>query len=197
MSRPAIKILVDRSGSMASVTDASKAIQGFIDERRTQNDNPWISLSEFDDVYNVVYYFQSITNTPEYVLKPRGSTALNDSIAQAVKELDEFRPGKPRDKYLVIMTDGYENASREHTKESVKKLLEDRQAKGLKVVYLGANQDAVSVAQSYAIPTHAAMTWRGGHGAKMSMTRAAGMSVSSLSYAQGFTEADRSAAVEE
>lgn len=195
MAKPAIKILVDHSGSMASMPNASQAIEDFIKERRNVGD-AWLSLSEFDDKYNVVYEFQSIANTPKYTLQPRGMTALNDAIAKAVKELDEFKPGKKRDRYLVIMTDGYENASVEHTKETIKKLLEDKQAEGLKVIYLGANQDAVKVAADYSIPSFAAITYTKG-GLATATADSAWLTSSPVMYRSGFSAKTRNAAIAE
>jgi len=47
---------------------------------------------------------------------------------------------------FVIMTDGEENASREFTRESVFKLIQDRQKlNDYEFIYMGANQDAYAV----------------------------------------------------
>lgn len=195
MSKPAIKILVDRSGSMAGMPNASQAIAEFLKERKTLGDT-WISLSQFDDKYEEVYPFQSIANVPEYKLEPRGMTALNDAIAKAIKEIEDFRPGKQRDRYLVIMTDGYENASLEYSKEAIKELLEKKQAKGLKVIYLGANQDAQKVAIGLAIPASAAITYTK-HGTSSALSGVSFMTSSPVAYAGGFSDRTREAAAVE
>ena len=58
-------------------------------------------------------------------------------------ELGWGRAGREERVTLVILTDGQENASREHSRESIRKLLAGRQEdKGWLVLYLGANQDA-------------------------------------------------------
>jgi Mg-chelatase subunit ChlD len=44
---------------------------------------------------------------------------------------------------LVVMTDGYENASKEHTQASIKAKVKQFEDKGWEVVFLGANFDAV------------------------------------------------------
>ena len=55
---------------------------------------------------------------------------------------------------LAMMTDGYENASREYTKESVRALLDRKQKEeGWLVLYLGAGHDAW--AQAGALGLHA------------------------------------------
>lgn len=156
-----IKILVDHSGSMASCrTEAEKAINGFVDERKTYKDAPQkISLDEFDDEYSAVYDFTDLNIVPKYTLIPKGMTALYDSIARAMKSLEDYKSDKDRERFLIIMTDGYENRSVEHTKESIKKLLEEKQDKGWHVIYLGANQDAVKVAGTMGINPNMSMTY--------------------------------------
>lgn len=160
MKKVAIKLLVDRSGSMVSMSGAAQAINSFVKERKAEKDlKQKISLSQFDTAYELVYPFMDIENAPLYLLAPRGGTALNDAIASAVKELDEYKPDKERERFLVIMTDGEENSSKEHTTEGIKKLLDDRREKGWHIIYLGANQDAIKVAADYGIAESSAITY--------------------------------------
>jgi hypothetical protein len=78
---------------------------------------------------------------------PRASTPLLDAIGHVVAEIDKvaLRPGEKV--ALTILTDGLENASKEHTKDSIRKLLTDRQDnKGWLVTFLGADVDAFAEA---------------------------------------------------
>jgi len=52
---------------------------------------------------------------------------------------------------LLVYTDGEENSSREHTADSVKKLVQAKTADGWEFIYLGANQDAWQVGGSIGI----------------------------------------------
>ncbi len=73
---------------------------------------------------------------------PRASTPLLDAIGHAIADIDkvELRPDEKIG--LVILTDGHENASKEHTKDSIRKMLTDRQDnKGWLVTFLGADID--------------------------------------------------------
>ena len=77
-----------------------------------------------------------------------GMTPLLDAIGAAVADLDKQVKDKDRAAVLVISTDGLENDSKEHTKDSIRKLLEDRQEQGWLITYLGADHDAFDQAGS-------------------------------------------------
>jgi hypothetical protein len=82
---------------------------------------------------------------------PRGMTPLFDAIGRIVSRAEADNPQKA---VIVIMTDGYENASRELTKQGAKAALDRARAKGWEVVFLGAefasfsDADAVGMAPS-------------------------------------------------
>jgi len=52
---------------------------------------------------------------------------------------------------VTIITDGYENASREYSGKSIVQLVEGLKAKGWIFAYIGANQDVEKVATSMGI----------------------------------------------
>ena len=52
---------------------------------------------------------------------------------------------------VTIVTDGYENASREYNGSAVKALVDELKAKGWVFAYIGANQDVEKVAASMSI----------------------------------------------
>ena len=61
---------------------------------------------------------------------------------------------------MVIITDGQENCSREYSKATIKKMISDKQEKGWKFLFLGANIDAVSEAGSLGIDTNNAVKYK-------------------------------------
>jgi len=88
---------------------------------------------------------------------PRGNTALLDAIGQTLntvgarlsKTPEAERPGKV---IVVILTDGMENASKEFSAARVKEMITEQHGKySWEFVYLGANQDAFKVGNSYGI----------------------------------------------
>jgi hypothetical protein len=56
---------------------------------------------------------------------------------------------RPAHVIVAIVTDGQENASREFTVAKIKKLIEEKQARGWDFVFLGADLNAITVAQNY------------------------------------------------
>ena len=73
---------------------------------------------------------------------PRGGTPLYDAIGTAVHDLSTFTHTENEKKVLVIVTDGYENASREYTSDAIKQLIEEKTKEGWLILYLGADHDA-------------------------------------------------------
>jgi hypothetical protein len=81
--------------------------------------------------------------------QPRGMTPLYDAIGHTIAEAERRSVGFER-VALVILTDGYENASTDFKRKDILKLLKQKQERdGWLVIYLGANQDAWAVGQQF------------------------------------------------
>lgn len=94
-------------------------------------------------------------------------TALYDAIGRGATELGLALAAKPEDQrpdkvVVVILTDGYENASQEYTPGSIKEMIE-RQTNDYSwtFTFLGANQDAILEAGKIGITRDAALTYAG------------------------------------
>jgi uncharacterized protein YegL len=72
--------------------------------------------------------------------QPRGATPLNDAVVRTIRSMDKRMKSGHR-VMLVILTDGFENAS-ETSSRDVRKLIIERERRGWEFIYLGANQDA-------------------------------------------------------
>ncbi|MEP9389011.1 vWA domain-containing protein [Mesorhizobium sp. KR9-304] len=144
-----VHILLDRSGSMEECRDSTiSAFNEYVNSLAADAGlSARISLTLFDDrSIDLVFDRQKPGEMPKLTKEtfvPRGMTPLNDAIAGTVAEIDKADLRKDESVTFVILTDGLENASREHTKQTIKLLLERRQKeKNWLVIYLGANQDA-------------------------------------------------------
>lgn len=151
-------ILLDRSGSMENCRDTT--IDAFneyvLGLRRSDEVDARLSLTIFDsdsiDTLQHLEPAQSFMELNRNTYVPRAMTPLLDAIGHAVSQSDAVALREGEKVSLVIITDGLENASREHTKESIRKLLSDRQDnKGWLVTFLGADIDAFAEAGAIGI----------------------------------------------
>lgn len=155
-----IIMVIDRSGSMFKLKDATlEGVNSFINDQKSLTDNCNFSLITFDNIIEKPILMQNIKNVDvitEHMIKARGSTSLNDAIYNAIIDMDKVNYNG--EKTIVIMTDGYENSSKEITKKNLTSLIKSRENK-YKFIYLGANQDAVTTAESYGINSNSALTY--------------------------------------
>lgn len=150
-----IIVLLDRSGSMGSIKHTMETgFQEFLNKFK-HIPNTFISLFQFDDVFEEVYTGRAAASAPPLHLQPRGMTALYD----AIKRIKEYLDGVHKNKaMLIILTDGLENISKTSASEA-KEIIQYLQNKGVEITYLGANQDAILSAQAIGIVQGKAMTW--------------------------------------
>lgn len=173
-----ISYVIDESGSMAPlVTDVVDGFNRYVADLRKQPAT-FLTLEKFDHEFVTVYTAKPISDVEDLApetYRPRGSTALLDAIGRAVRTL-ENQVTKDDRALVVIMTDGYENASREFTRESVKQLISEHEARGnWTFVYMGANQDAFTVGTQMGFAGANTLSYAGTHqGTQNAFTRAAG-----------------------
>ncbi len=161
-----IAALLDRSGSM---DDCKKATEGGFDEliaqQRSLPGEAVVTLSMFDDRYEHVYANVPIADVPKLTLVPRNMTAMLDAIGRFITEIGEHLAGideahRPGTVICLIMTDGYENASKEWSYETVKALItQQREQYDWTFMFLGANIDAIDVGARIGVPQDTSLTW--------------------------------------
>ena len=158
-------ILVDKSGSMSDCID--QTINGFNEQvakiREMELEFPeqqmTIGLTTFNTRVSHLYYMKPVEHAykmDERNYQPDGSTAMLDAMAETMKELSQLQQQSneqiPTTVVMVILTDGYENASRRYTLKNVKEMVEEREASGTWTFsFLGATLDAVDVAEQMSI----------------------------------------------
>lgn len=147
-----ISFLLDRTGSMISVReDVIGGFNAFLEEQRKIPGKCRFLLTQFDSMSVDTVDYDDIRDVPDlnhdtYV--PRANTPLLDAIAQTMGRIDDLNV-EPDRVLFVIYTDGFENASREHTRESVKKLIADAQENyGWDFIFMGADIDAYTQASA-------------------------------------------------
>ncbi|MGL4942679.1 MAG: hypothetical protein ACRC46_05770 [Thermoguttaceae bacterium] len=160
-----MNILVDSSGSMAPIAaDMAGSLNQLVKENRELD--VLVTYSIFSDNYQPVFADKPIKKVKEFTLTPTSSTALIESACKMIDEVGERLAATPDDKraekvMFVIVTDGEENASDpEYTKSLLlNKIKHQTEAYNWLFLYLGANQDAITVAESYGISADRAIDW--------------------------------------
>lgn len=158
-----ILCILDRSGSMTTIkNDTIGGFNSFIKDQKEVEGAARLTLAQFDGQYEIVYQgldIQEVPNLDSTVFVPRGSTALLDAIGKTLTEQKaRIQKDAWADKVIVvILTDGEENSSREYNFDTIKTLTQSAQNEQWSFIYLGANQDAFSVAANFGIDTKSAL----------------------------------------
>lgn len=148
--------ILDRSGSMSNLaTDTIGGYNSFIEQQRQKSGTAQVTTVLFDDQYEKISDAVDLQNVPELTSAEyfaRGTTALLDAVGRTITETlanmerDKICPSKRR-VLVLIMTDGYENASREFSKSKVKSLVEATTKQyDWNYVFIGANIDSAAEA---------------------------------------------------
>ena len=121
-----IVFLLDRSGSMGGVEeDTIGGYNSYIDNQK--GNNVKITTILFDDKYEVLTDRENINNIDKLTRDDyfvRGSTALMDAIGKSINYMDRCKSKKAM---FIITTDGYENSSKEYSKDKIKKMKRSRE----------------------------------------------------------------------
>jgi len=141
-----IRVVLDRSGSMSNcVYQTIDALNGYLIGLQKENTEGVVTVSLFDsqsiDIGVDKVRIKDLSPLDYSFLTPRASTPLYDAIGAGIYEHSHYDATKEDKKVLVIVTDGYENASREYTGEAIKKLVEEKEEAGWLIVYLGSDHD--------------------------------------------------------
>lgn len=142
-------VIADRSGSMSNMVDG--AIQGFNSYISSQKELPGkcnVTMMLFDDQHDIVYNRQDIKfvaplNRQNFV--PRGSTALFDAIGITYTKFKHL--GANEKVVCIVITDSFENASKEYTRDSVQKMIKEGKEKGWQFVFIGCEEGSLLNAQ--------------------------------------------------
>ena len=153
-------IILDESSSMRSIEE--QAVSGLNETFQTisnaqkehQEQRHFVSFVTFNSVaIRKVMDRMPVDSSKELEwtdYRPNGCTPLFDAMGQSVNELKRYVTEK--DVVLVtVITDGYENASKQYRGSNIKKLVSDLKEKGWVFAYIGTNQDVDAVADEIGV----------------------------------------------
>ena len=177
MNRTELVFILDRSGSMGGLeTDTIGGFNSTLEAQRKLEGETRVSTILFDNLFEELHDridlndIQPLTSKQYFV---RGGTALYDAVALGIRKISNaqvaVKPEARADKVIVvIITDGYENSSRETSAAMLKKMIEEKRAEKWNFIFMGANIDACLAAGEIGIrPTNSANYVADGQGIKL------------------------------
>ena len=150
-------IILDASGSMEAIreqarTGVNETIQTI---KKAMEENPeqthFVTFASFNsNGINMVYdrvLASKVVELKKEDYRPNACTPLYDAIGTTVTNLKDYV--EKGDIVLVtIITDGYENSSKEFSHEMIAKMIADLRKQDWVFTYIGANQDVERVSRS-------------------------------------------------
>lgn len=157
-----ILFVLDKSGSMFSLTsDVHGGFDSFLKEQKAIEGEIFLTLVSFN--HEVQFHkrrdLRAIENLDSIMCyTTSGTTALYDAVGDGISELGKALAGIPESKrpdkvIVVIMTDGYENASRRFNSDLIASMIEHQRTKyNWQFLFMGANIDTVAEGAKINIP---------------------------------------------
>ena len=162
--------ILDRSGSMnGKEEDTLGGINAAFEQLKTEqeaNTTIKVSVKLFDHEEQLLFRSIDLKDVRpierrQYI--PRGSTALLDALGNSI---NYFMTKKLQDSnaygscVIYVVTDGIENSSKIYNVETIKNLISEAEKDyNIKIIYLGANQDAILEASKYGIAIDSALNY--------------------------------------
>ena len=156
-------VILDKSGSMESIR--KEAVDGYNETLGTiraaqlkhmDTQNHFVSLAAFcgcgvEMIYDKTPIKDAENLTPNRYV-PCCMTPLYDAIGITIQKLKkDIANIEDAAVSVTIITDGYENASKEWKGDAIKKLVEDCKKDGWMFAFIGAGEDILKVASTISI----------------------------------------------
>lgn len=159
--RTELVFVVDRSGSMGGLeSDTIGGFNSMLSKQRTIAGECRVTTLLFDHRIETLHNHLDIREVNDLTSRDywvRGSTALLDAIGLAIDRMivtQRHTAAAYRAQHVlfVIITDGYENASRRYSLHQIKQMITyERERYHWEFVFLGANIDAEQTAGDFGI----------------------------------------------
>ena len=160
-----LSVLVDRSGSMSSLRDDMLGgLKSLFADQAGVDGKCLVDYAQFDTEYEQILS-NALVASAEPVLEPRGGTALLDALGRSINELHSKikalpKGERPANVIFIVVTDGYENSSREFNKKQIADLIKTKESElEWDFVFLGANMDAVAESSTMGMKKGSTLTY--------------------------------------
>lgn len=167
-----VKLVVDRSGSMYTCVEGAKeGMRTFLKQQKKMADQGGevhLQVITFDDTKEVPFHGNAKDLDDAAIekcvagIEPRGTTRFHDTLGETLlqqkRELADVLSARTKlQKKLdvqvsgtcAIITDGEDNASKDFTTETIRKLVKEQRKNGVLCQFIAANMDALKVGAMY------------------------------------------------
>ncbi len=165
-------LLLDGSGSMDySVNAVRRGVREFLGSQSKIDDGSTVEVHSFDGSQRTLLErveASSLNETKINTVAERfyagGQTAMLDAIGDRTAECFEYLAGlgddAPKNNIVILVTDGHENASQRFSIKAIGEMVTEMEKDfGWDYLFIGANQDAYRVGQSYGIKPGKALSF--------------------------------------
>ncbi len=140
--------VIDKSGSMHRLQDDTiGSFNSVIEEQKNskEKNEVYVTTVMFNHKHEKVHDRKNIKDLKKLTKEeysPSGCTALYDALGDTINGISKNKCTKENKVIFAIITDGYENASKEYKKADIKKLINEKTKDGWEFIFLGANIDS-------------------------------------------------------
>ncbi len=141
MKKLDVVFILDKSGSMqGSEEHTISSFNEYLEKEKKNQFDTKVTTVLFSDSYQYLHKripvskIRKLTSKDYYV---EGCTALYDALGNSISYMDQCNTDKV---LFIIITDGYENASCEFSKNKIKKLIKNHAS--WEFIYIGADIDS-------------------------------------------------------
>lgn len=147
--------VVDKSGSMCRLqSDTIGSFNSLLEKQKNLPGDAYVTTVMFNTKSQTTHNrvnIQDVNPISSNDYRPSGCTALLDAVGQTISNISNCETSKDHKVMFVIITDGYENASREFDKDTVKQMIEEKTKLGWEFLFCGAEIDAFGEARKIGI----------------------------------------------
>lgn len=174
-SKQEIHAIIDRSGSMSGKEkDTIGGIIACFNELKKKDENDlseiYFSIKQFDHEQKLILKSTNIDDLDENKITsvlsnymPRGQTALLDALGVSINYFIEKKLINKNafDSCIIyVSTDGYENCSKQFNYDTISEMIKSAEENhNIRILYLGANQDAIAEASKCGISRDRAINY--------------------------------------
>ncbi len=150
MKKLDVVFILDKSGSMSgSEENTISSFNEYLEKEKKNKFKTTITTILFSDKFEYLHNSIDVKNVRKITHKDYqvgGCTALYDALGNTINSIEK----KDTDKVLfIIITDGYENASKEYNNKNIRELIKKHNE--WEFIYIGADIDSYAAGNSIGI----------------------------------------------